>query len=155
MSSYPSGSTRLRWFALLAWIIFLLYASTDSFSIEETSGLIVPILSFLLPWLTPDELQFAHGVCRKAGHVIGYFILGVLAWRAFTAEPGRFARARLLAASVVLAVAVTDELHQSFVPSRTGSVLDIGYDCIGGLTALLLVPRFRNETRSLYSHPVL
>lgn len=155
MSSYPSASTRLRWFALLAWIVFLLYASTDSFSGARTSSLIVPILKFFLPGLTSEQLEFGHVVCRKAGHVFGYFILGVLAWRALSAERGESTRIRFLAASVVLAVALTDEFNQSFVPSRTGSLIDVGYDCIGGLAALLFVPRFRNETRTLYSHPVL
>jgi len=155
MSLYRSGSTRLRWVALLVWVLVIFLFSTNSFSSAETSRLIVPVLKFLLPTLDAAQLQFAHAVCRKAGHVIEYFVLGILMWRALPVAPGAGLKPRLLAVSLVLAVALSDEFHQSFVPSRTSSLTDVGYDFIGGLVGLLFVPRFRNETRNLRSHSVL
>src|SRR5262245_6678503 len=155
MSSYPSGSTRLRWVALLVWILVIFLFSTDNFSSAETSQWILPALNFLLPSLDSEQLQLVHGICRKAGHVLEYFVLGVLAWRALAVEPGAGLKPRLLAVAMVLAVALSDEFHQSFVPSRTSSLTDVGYDFIVGLVGLLFVPRFRNETRNLRYHSVL
>jgi VanZ family protein len=40
--------------------------------------------------------------------------------------------------------ALIDEYHQSFVPSRTASVLDSLIDMAGGITALILVRRKRS-----------
>lgn len=141
-----SGNTS-SWIALLAWIGVIFWFSTDSFSSAGTSRFLVPALQFLFPFFSPDQLEIAHAICRKAAHVLGYFILGVLAWRAISSAP--------LSLALVLAVAAGDEFHQSFVPSRTGTWMDVGYDLVGGMTGLLLMLRLRNETRDLPSHTVL
>lgn len=141
-----SGNTS-RWIGLLAWIGVIFWFSTDSFSSAGTSRFLVPALQFLFPFFSPDQLEIAHAICRKAAHVLGYFILGVLAWRAISSAP--------LSLALVLAVAAGDEFHQSFVPSRTGTWMDVGYDLVGGMTGLLLMLRLRNETRDLPSHTVL
>lgn len=39
--------------------------------------------------------------------------------------------------SLCFAYALSDELHQSFVPGRTATVRDIGYDSLGMTIALL------------------
>jgi len=94
-------------------------------------------------------------ICRKAGHVLEYFVLGVLAWRATTSTPYARFRPELLTVGLVLAVALSDEFHQSFVPSRTSALGDVGFDFLGGVIGLLLMLRLRNEPRALPSHSVL
>lgn len=149
-----SGSTK-RWIALVAWIAVIFFFSTDSFSSSETSRIIVPVLKFLFPFLSPEQLNLGHAVCRKAGHVLEYFVLGVLVWRALHPDQAAWAKARLLAVGLVLTIALSDEFHQAFVPSRTSALTDVGYDVIGGMAALMLMSRLRNEPRALHSHPVL
>src|SRR4026208_1875616 len=130
MSLYPSSSTSGRWFALLGWPVVVFTFSTDSFSSAETSRILGPALKYLFPSLAPEQLEFLHLVCRKAGHILEYFVLGVLAWRALRADmsQNRTLRVRVLAAGFVVAVAFSDEFHQFFVPSRTSSLVDVGYD---------------------------
>ena len=152
MSRSPSTS---RWVALFLWIFVIFVFSTDSFSDARTSGVIVPLLKFLLPFLSPEQLQLGHAVCRKAGHVLEYFVLGILAWRVFSHGRSGWARANVLVMAVVFAVALSDEYHQSFVPARTGALTDVGYDFIGGIVALFLIAKIRNEARTLHSHSVL
>jgi len=44
--------------------------------------------------------------------------------------------------------AAIDELHQSFVPARTGSIVDVGIDMTGGILAqvmIVLVYRYRKK----------
>ena len=132
---------------MLAWIGVIFSLSTDTFSSPGTSRILIPALQFLFPFLTPDQLEIGHAICRKAAHVLGYLVLGVLAWRAIGSAP--------MSLALVLAVAVGDEFHQSFVASRTGTWTDVGYDLIGGMTGLLLMLRLRNETRDLHSRTVL
>jgi VanZ family protein len=140
---------------LLAWIVAIFLFSTNSFSSGETSRVIIPALRFLFPSLSPEHLQVAHLICRKAGHILEYFVLGVLAWRATVATPTSWIRPELLTVALVLLVALSDEFHQSFVPSRTSALGDVGYDFIGGLIGLLLILRLRNEPGTLPSHSVL
>jgi VanZ family protein len=129
--------------------------STDSFSSGQTSRFIVPALRFLFPSLSSEQLQMAHLICRKAGHILEYFVLAVLAWRATTSTPVAWIRPELLTLALVVAVALSDEFHQSFVPSRTSALGDVGFDVFGGLMGLLLMLRLRNEPRTLPSHSVL
>ncbi len=62
-------------------------------------------------------------VLRKIAHAAEFAILGLLLARAV-------GRARL---AVVLGIlyAVSDEVHQSFVPGRQGSALDVALDAAG------------------------
>jgi len=151
-----SVSTKTRWLLLAAWIGLIFFFSTDSFSGHKTSRIIIPVLKFLMPSLSPEQLETGHTICRKAGHVLEYFVLGTLAWRAFRGESRGGGRMVLLkSAALLLLVALTDEFHQSFVASRTSSIIDVGYDFIGGIVALGLLSRFRHEDRALYSHTIL
>jgi VanZ family protein len=48
-------------------------------------------------------------------------------------------RAGMLAVASTLLVASADEFHQSFLPSRTGTPVDVGIDLCGAITAQLLI----------------
>lgn len=62
-------------------------------------------------------------VLRKIAHVAEYAVLGALLARAT-------ARANLAFALGTL-YAISDEIHQSFVPGRAGSPLDVAIDAVG------------------------
>ena len=68
-------------------------------------------------------------VLRKTAHAGEYAILAGLLVRAL----GRAAPAFLLA----VAYAVTDEIHQTFVPGRAGRPLDVAIDAAGALLGVL------------------
>ncbi len=73
-------------------------------------------------------------VLRKLAHVTEYAVLAALLFRAFGG--GRApSRDRLLWLSCALAVlyAVTDELHQRFVPGRTPALADVVIDAAGAV----------------------
>lgn len=64
-------------------------------------------------------------VLRKAAHVCEYAVLGALLVRAVgLGSPA-------LAFAVGVAYAASDELHQHFVPGRTGSPVDVAIDAVG------------------------
>jgi VanZ family protein len=86
-------------------------------------------------------------VGRKLVHLAIYGLLCVLWWRAFATVTGS-GRAALAALLVASAYAVTDEVHQSFVEGRSGTVLDWAIDTAGaGLAALRL--RSRRPARTV------
>jgi len=111
--------------------------STETFSSQNTLPLVKTILRFLFPKISSREVRLIHTMIRKTGHVIEYFILGLLLFRAFrrgSTAPWKY-RWSLFAVIGVVLWAVSDELHQSFVPARTASVVDVGIDVAGGILA--------------------
>ena len=88
-------------------------------------------------------------ILRKIAHLAEYGALAGLLWRAFTRDtalPGRVVPWLTLA--LVAAYAISDEIHQSYVPTRHGSPVDVAIDVVGGglmLYALALVARRREK----------
>jgi VanZ family protein len=81
-----------------------------------------------------------HLIIRKCGHFLGYGILSIAWFRAFwmtfrlgTTPHQRWIAAHRLAMLGTLAVASSDEIHQLFLPNRSGSIVDVMIDCLGGL----------------------
>jgi VanZ family protein len=129
-----------RYLPLVVWLVFISYASSDSFNAGNTSRIIGPLVLWLFPNTSPETMATIHFITRKIAHFTEYAILGFLAARAFRPYPRWF----LISAVLVVVYALIDEYHQSFVPSRTASVLDSLIDMAGGITALILVRRKRS-----------
>ena len=127
-----------RYLPLVAWLVFISYASSDEFSAENTSRIIGPLILWLFPNTSPETLAVIHFITRKVAHFTEYAILGFLAARAFRPSTQRWF---LVSACLVVVYALIDEYHQSFVPSRTASVFDSLIDIAGGLTALVISHR--------------
>lgn len=129
-----------RYVPLVIWLAFISFASTDEFSADNTSRFIRPLLRWLFPKRTEAELDGLHFIVRKAAHFLEYAVLAFLARWAFVASASKFIRRRWFELALLLVVtnSLVDELHQSFVPSRTGSIYDSMIDVAGGLTVLLV-----------------
>jgi len=67
-----------------------------------------------------------------------YAVLGALLFLAFSFETAERGRAVALAVLTASAYAVTDELHQAFVPGRVPDVSDWGMDTLGALAGALI-----------------
>ena len=140
-----------RYLPLVAWLVFISFASSDSFNAGNTSRIIGPLILWFFPNTTPETLAAVYVVTRKAAHFTEYAILAFLAARAFRTSPRPALAERwfVAALALVVAYALVDEYHQSFVSSRTGSIYDSFIDIAGGLTALLLIRRRHNRARRL------
>jgi VanZ family protein len=126
------------WVPPVAWTTVVLSFSFDTFSADNTGGVLAPLLAWLLPGLAPATLESIHALIRKSAHVTEYAVLAALWWRAFArGNPGRPTAAAWLTLAIGVVVAAADEAHQSLVPSRTGSVRDVVIDTAGVLLAVL------------------
>lgn len=129
----------LAWAAVLLWTGVILLLSTDSFSADETSRIIGPLLDFFFPGLEAATRALVHAGVRKSAHAFEYAVLAVLAARALRiGSVRREVRTTLLSLSIALGVASVDETGQARRVSRTGSPLDVVLDAAGGGAGLAL-----------------
>jgi VanZ family protein len=121
------------WLPLLAWTAMIYMASTDVFSAQHTGSVLQTIIAAIIGHpLAPEKFDPLHFVIRKLAHLTEYAILGALAFRAVRAEErGWSARWATIAIVIALLIAANDEFHQSLVPSRTSSPVDVAIDTVG------------------------
>jgi VanZ family protein len=141
-----------RWVPVVAWAAVISILSSDSFSGDHTATLLQPVFALLLPGAGPETIAAAHAVLRKLAHVTEYAVLALLVFRAL-AQPERSVLATALGALVLCAVyASLDEFHQSFVPSRGASPVDVVLDTFGAALGLAVrlatLPRVSAGRRS-------
>lgn len=127
-----------RYAPLVVWMLVIFLASTGELSAPNTSRILRPLLLWLFPNISEERLTSAHFFVRKAAHFTEYAILAFFAARAFiTSSHESLRRAWFFVALLLVVIySLSDEYHQSFVASRTGSIYDSLIDIAGGLTAL-------------------
>jgi len=108
-----------RWLPVAVWMGMIYFLSAQS----------------TLPKL---DVSWLDEVLRIAGHFFQYAVLGFLLARAIIrdGDASRLKLAWVIAFAVLYAL--SDEWHQSFVPGRDASVLDVGVDALGVMFASVL-----------------
>ena len=123
----------LRWTLLVLWMCFIFYMSSRSGSeSQEQSDLVLSILNFLGLQLNESIKNIASFIVRKTAHVTEYMILYILIFRVVTLYSNT-KKSKLIALFCMVLYASTDEIHQLFVPGRSGMVRDVFIDSIGGI----------------------
>ena len=130
------------WTPALVGVAIIATESTPTFSSANTSSWLRPIVESLVGHLSTPVWEEFHHLLRKTGHFSFYGLLCVFFVRGWLLT---FARNPSLRTSVwrwrswamgmlsIFLVASADELHQSFLPSRTGLFSDVLLDTSGGL----------------------
>jgi VanZ family protein len=114
-----------------------------------------PLLAYmaLIFWMSSRQVPAAFaGTPDYLLHGGGYFVFGVLSVRAVARGLASPRSVSVLAAGVAIAVlyGASDEWHQSFVPGRDPSLLDLLADSVGALLAAGTIGalwRFMEATR--------
>ena len=136
----PSTKRILRvWLPSAVWLAVIAVESTNLGSSEHTGWILYPIFHFVFD-MDPARFAVWHALLRKTGHVVGYFTLSVLLFRSWRATFPRLSTRWCLQWATVAflctsLVAMLDEWHQSFLPSRTGTIRDVILDSTAGLVA--------------------
>jgi VanZ family protein len=137
----------LHWIPALIGIAVIVCESTATMSAANTSRWLLPLWVKLFGPISPERWEVVHHYIRKSGHFVGYgtVSLGFFeGWRVSLEQRWRDWRARFrnaagLALLSTLLLASWDEWHQSFLPGRTSSPLDVLLDCCGAIAAHLIL----------------
>jgi VanZ family protein len=140
------------WLPVLIWMAVIFAASSDTKSFEHSSRLLAPLLHWLFPKMSGDNVHLVVFLARKCAHLTEYAVFALLVWRALNRSQNNLAPwswptvgGTLL---IVFLYAASDEIHQIFVPTRTPAIHDVVIDTIGGgigLFARWLVGRWRKR----------
>jgi VanZ family protein len=139
-SSSARWRERLRaWTPVLAFTVILAFESTSYLGSEYTSAPLRRVAEALFGCDACVNWEPIHRLIRKSGHFIGYGFFSLLCLRGFwitlrgvAPRMRRQFLAHALAILTTLLAAGADELHQSFVPNRTGQFSDVLLDTCGG-----------------------
>lgn len=129
--------------AIMAFIFFQSALPADLSS--EESGRAVDLIVRLFQGVAPIDRETLVFIVRKGAHFTEYMILGgflvpaVKEWMAVDTTPVPVVRERITAWLAGTLYAVTDEIHQSFVPGRSCELRDMGIDSCGVLAGVLVV----------------
>ncbi len=128
----------LSWILVIIWMVIIYYLSSQSANDSEvlSSGitdLIYQLLNSILPKLNIETL---HSIIRTLAHFTLYLVLGVLLLNALNQCDQKQRTNFLLALLISLLYAISDEIHQIFVPGRAFQIFDVLIDFIGSIIGI-------------------
>ena len=130
----------LAWIIVGAWmgLIFYLSAQPGSISGQLSGGItdkVIRLVAAIFPQLQIDTEVF-HYFVRKNAHFIAYMSLALFVLNAIRRSGVYRIRGCIVAFVICVLYAIGDEVHQIFVPGRSGQVTDVIIDSIGALTGI-------------------
>jgi VanZ family protein len=130
------------------------------FKLERFLRRVLPaaLMMLLIFWFSAQpstnlpDFDWLDRIVKKGGHMLGYAFLTLSYWHIFEYRPGKHWLAWIFA----LVYAVTDEVHQSFTPGRSPSVVDVlFYDNFGALMTVWIVRAYQRRKRAVRRDPVM
>ena len=142
---------------IVTWMAFIFSMSSQNSEVSSnTSGGTIKIVLSSVPQFNEqpeevqeevvEELQF---ITRKSAHFIAYMILGILSILLIL-EINKINKKPQFALLLCVLYAISDEIHQLFVPGRSGQFRDVLIDSAGscvGIGIVLLVVKLLDMRR--------
>lgn len=137
----------------ISWVVVVLYlamifyfSSQDGTKSHKVSSELLQYLKFLVV-LIPERIQrYLSGayrnmefILRKAAHFTEYFILSFVFYRAMVISGVRVKKSMIVTLVFCFLYAVSDEVHQVFVPGRAFAVGDIIIDTLGAALGIIVI----------------
>ena len=123
---------------LVSWMILIFYMSNQPADISnKQSDLIIKLFYYIGIDLNSSLGEITSFVIRKAAHFTVYFILYCL-----TINVLKFyfniKKAAIYSLLIVLGYAISDEIHQYFIPGRDMAIRDVIIDFSGGILGFII-----------------
>lgn len=154
------------------WLGVIRLESTDMASASNTSNVLYTVIAAVVPHVDETFVSQLDEVLRKIGHFAGYGILSVLVFLAL--KNTNYDRLRpllsrswgmywrdfwrsdwaLLGMMVTIVTAAFDEIHQTFIPSRTGRWQDVILDSCGAAVLQVIIYFLSRRAFKRWREPV-
>lgn len=131
--------------ALSMMIIIFCFSSQTAETSSESSYSIATEITNLIG--RPDSVFVVETIIRKLAHCFEYALLAVCISFHFSIAQYKYCNRFLSAMIVTVLYATTDEIHQLFVPGRSGQLRDVFIDSIGALMGCLLFSYIFNKIK--------
>lgn len=137
-----------KYLLLLGWMTLIFFLSAEGADNSKArSGVIVGFLKNSLNLDFADD--FLSFLTRKAAHIIAYFILGILIYSIIKTYNLTARRTIVLGIMLTFFYAVFDEIHQLFVPGRSGEIRDVFIDTAAASAGIclyyLVITKYHNR----------
>ena len=90
------------------------------------------------PNIDDTNIRKFNRIIRKNAHFFAYLVLGILTFNGLKDSGIAGGRGFILALIVCILYAISDEIHQLFIPGRSGQVTDVVIDGMGSLVGVIL-----------------
>jgi len=142
----------LSWIAVILWmlLIFNLSSQTADHSDKLSKGIVAVVVEMIekvAHGFDIDTSGFNH-IIRKLAHFFAYLVLGVLVMNALSQSGVSGMRACVFALGICTLYAVSDEVHQLFVPGRSGQAMDVLIDSAGAVAGMIGFMPYKIERKS-------
>lgn len=125
----------ISWGLMIIWMIFIFYMSNQTAGQSSSQSNKVLEILLMLGINIPSEMyNMATFIIRKTAHFSEYFILYLLVinvMKYYVKEK----KLILLSIMIVFLYAISDEVHQYFIPGRSMAMRDVLIDTFGGIVA--------------------
>lgn len=132
----------ISWIAVILWmaLIFHLSAQPATQSKEISRGItevVVETVERVAPNRADDiDIQRVHHLIRKNAHFFSYLVLGVLVLNSLTRSGSLGVKDVTFALVICILYAISDEIHQLYVPGRRGELRDVIIDSLGSTVGI-------------------
>lgn len=139
----------ISWAAVVLWVVFIFYLSaqpvykSNSLS-KKVTEIVVETVEKVAPEVKPDVNRMNH-LLRKNAHFFAYLVLGILMMNLLE-RSGADGTGRVMSALVFcILYAVSDEVHQLFVPGRGSQARDVLIDSIGAIIGIRMYCIYKSK----------
>ncbi len=140
---------RVGYISVGLWmVVIFVFSNQDSSISSRQSGTIVDFIESLGSSLGEDLLTF---LTRKAAHIFVYFVLGLLVYNLLRTYGMTAKKTIVFSALMAFGYASFDEIHQLFIPGRSGELRDVLIDTTAasvGVVLYALLDRVRHSKKT-------
>lgn len=131
----------ISWLMVILWMILIFtFSHQPRENSNKLSTGITERIAEVVENLTPNKniniRNFNH-ILRKNAHFFVYLILGILVANALADRGVNQSKIIILSLAICLSYAISDEIHQLFVPGRGGQIQDVIIDTAGAIVGIL------------------
>ena len=143
----------ISWISVVLWMALIFHFSAQpATQSKEISNGVMEVLVETVEKVAPNraadlDIQRLHYLIRKNAHFFSYLVLGILVLNA-RRRSGRLGDSSAVIALIIcIFYAISDEIHQLYVPGRSGELRDVIIDSVGASVGIVIYLGFSKLVR--------